>query len=118
MKTRVYTNANKTPYFQNGHRAYGRYQWNVKRYDWHRISLESEAFEQALEDLRCDTIEVIQYKLGALDREISIGFDGRSSGWLVIDSPLTDDELALIDMLVDHYHETPVEELVDVEAYE
>jgi hypothetical protein len=90
----------RSSYFQGGYRGYGKYQWNIKYY----------GFENELEQgdsLRWGFGEWV--KLGAggreygfelltelLGRPIKSGTDGRSGGWLVIDTELTETELALV----------------------
>ena len=86
-------------YWNNARNVYGRYQWNVKYYGY-----ESE-----------DEIEFIQLCLLGIDLEHGKGFDalkdllnkdveshldGRSGGWLVIDTPLSDNELSIVDEYV------------------
>ena len=86
-------------YWNNAREVYGKYQWNVKYY-----SYESE-----------DEIEFIQLCLLGIDLERGKGFTalkdllnkdveshlgGRSGGWLVINTPLTNEELSIVDEYV------------------
>jgi hypothetical protein len=94
-------NTQRSSYFGGTHAHYGRYQWNVKRYDW------SDDLE--INDAQLNAIDEIRFALN--EPKLSISFEGRSGGWLVIHDPLEPSELKLIDKLIRQYHKTKVGDL-------
>ena len=103
MKTRVKTHQKKTPYFNNGLEYYGRYQWNVKRYDWEN--------DEDINDAQLNTIQRLKFELN--DPRLDISFQGRSGGWLVIDTPLEPMELRRVDVLVEKYLNASIEDIMN-----
>lgn len=87
-------------YFRGAFNKYGRYQWNIKYYRFEsEFEIESAilwAFgEYSYKDRGFDGLNEL------LGRAVKSGTDGRSGGWLVIDTELTDAELELIDAHVE-----------------
>lgn len=98
----------KSNYFQGGFEVYGRYQWNIKYYGFQ----SDEEIEYALlsflgvyvtsgdgffKDVESGFIKLIQL----LKRPIESHIDGRSNGWLVISTELTDKELKIVDEYIE-----------------
>jgi hypothetical protein len=101
-RSQIRNNPGPLSYFRGRFRGYGLYQWNIKYYDYND-SFEME--EAALYFLgnQVDNgkgrwgFEVINDILG---RKVESYLEGRSGGWLVINSELSDQELELIDNYV------------------
>ena len=83
-------NPGESSYFLGRFPAYGKYQWNVKYYDWANEEEIEIARLWAFGDRVNNGYPEINELLG---REVSAWFDGRGGGWFVIDSELTEEEL-------------------------
>jgi hypothetical protein len=83
-------NPGESSYFLGRFKAYGQYQWNMKYYDWENECEIEIARYWGFGDRVGNTYSEINELLG---REVSAWFDGRSGGWFVIDSELTEEEL-------------------------
>ena len=83
-------NPGESSYFLGRFKAYGQYQWCVKYYDWGNEGEIEIARLWGFGDRVGNTYSEINELLG---REVSAWFDGRSGGWFVIDSELTEEEL-------------------------
>ena len=83
-------NPGESSYWVGRFKAYGQYQWNVKYYDWGSESEIELARYWAVGDRVGNGYSQLNELLG---REVLAWFDGRSGGWFVIDSELTEEEL-------------------------
>jgi hypothetical protein len=114
----IRNNPGRSSYFGGNHPRYGRWQWNVKRYDWDADD-EEHSFVNQVEDARrfffgeyvCDKQgrkrghDAVPAIIGRKPIEeggaiINCGFDGRSGGWFVVDEELDDDELDKLDKYI------------------
>lgn len=106
MKTQIRNDPGMSNYFQGKFQGYGMYQWNIKFYGFQD---ESE-IEAAQLWAFGEHIVVSKSERGStnlkygfegisalLERPIESGTAGRSAGWLVIDTELTDAELEKVD---------------------
>src|SRR5574343_374937 len=90
-------------YFRGVYNRYGRYQWNVKLSN---ISFDDIELEQIQDMFLGEYVKNKNGKYGYtsikehLGREVESHLDGRSGGWLVINTELTDDEVLKIDAFV------------------
>lgn len=87
-------------YFRGAYNKYGRYQWDVK-YQGFNDEYEIEAaVSMALGeyDFKVKGWSALTDLLG---RPIKSHLDGRSGGWLVIDTELTDEELEKVDEYIE-----------------
>lgn len=89
-------------YWNNARELYGLYQWNIKYYDYeHEIEIEyiqlcllGEHFEYEKNKYNFTALKDL------LNKDIESRLDGHSGGWLVIDTPLTNKELSIVDEYV------------------
>lgn len=92
-------------YFGGAFNRYGRYQWDIKYHGWqseYEIESAREYFFGEFRQLKvndsylfgCESIDEL------LGRKIKASIQGRSGGWLVIDTELTASELKKIDRFV------------------
>lgn len=86
----------QSSYFGGGFRGYGRYQWNVKFYGWQSDFEIETACNWALGDFLHSKCQ-FEYLNEVLGRPVRAHMAGRSGGWLVIDTELTEAELLKID---------------------
>lgn len=104
-----------SPYFRGEYRHYGRYQWKIKYYgfeaDWEIEAAQLMAFGNY--DHKTGGLEEIDSLLG---RPIKASIQGRSGGWLVVDSELTDAELTRLDRYVESCMESLPEFLKEERA--
>lgn len=88
----------KSSYWMGGRSLYGRYQWDVKYYGWEdEIEIEIVA-AHFLGGQTKNGYEVIDEIVG---RPVNCFFEGRSGGWLVIDTKLTEKELKKVDKFIE-----------------
>lgn len=83
-------NPGESSYFLGRYKTYGQYQWNVKYYDWADDGEIESARLWAFGDRVGNGYSELNELLG---RDVPAWFDGRSGGWFVIDSELTEEEL-------------------------
>lgn len=91
----------RSQYFGGQHKIYGRYQWNIKYYGF-KDDNEIEAAQNwafGPYNYETGTFETINDLLGM---KIEASIQGRSGGWLVVDTQLTDEQLAVMDNFVKH----------------
>jgi len=81
-----------------GRSLYGRYQWDVKYYGWMDEIEPSFVIDHFLGAETKDGYQVIDEIVG---RTVNCFFEGRSGGWLVIDTELTEDELERVDEYIE-----------------
>jgi hypothetical protein len=100
MKTQIRNNPGQSSYFLGGFRGYGRYQWNIKFYGGFHSEYE-------IEIARCWAFGDYLYSKGEFEylnevvgRPVKASIQGRSGGWLVIDTELTQAELKKVDQHV------------------
>lgn len=91
-----------SPYFRGVYKNYGRYAWNIKFYGFQSNEEIESAQDWALgEHVMLSThergFEQISELLG---RPIESYTAGRSGGWLVVGTELTEEELAIVDQHV------------------
>ena len=92
-KSEIRNDPGISSYFQGGYRGYGRYQWNIKYYNF-ESEFEVEVAQFWVFGNDFDAIKDL------LDREVECSIAGRSGGWFVIDTELTKKELKLIDAYI------------------
>jgi hypothetical protein len=99
MRTQIRNNPGTSSYFQGGYSGYGKYQWNIKFYGFQNDAEIETAIHWAFGEynLANHTFDGINDLIG---RKVRAHIDGRSGGWLVVDSTLTEVELQKIDELV------------------
>lgn len=87
-------------YFRGAYNRYGLYQWDIKYQGFNDDSEVESAVYMAFGEYyrKSQGFELLEDLLG---RPIKSHIDGRSGGWLVIDTPLTDEELDRVDEYVD-----------------
>lgn len=99
MNTQIRNYPGMPSYFGGAYRGYGQYQWNIKFYGFNdEFEIESAqrwAFGEY--SFKTGSFEGIDELLG---RMVKASTQGRSGGWLVIDSELTETELKRIDSFV------------------
>ena len=109
MRTQIRNNPGLSSYFQGGYRGYGRYQWNIKYYGWQNdYEIESAVLwgfgdyvKIGTKAINGNTIRGF-YLIGELvGRPIESFTAGRSGGWLVVNTELTEEELTKIDSHVE-----------------
>lgn len=96
-------------YFRGAFNKYGRYQWDIKFYDWqNEYEVESAVLWAFGEHVKFGTKPSngnSRYHFDQLSevvgRPVEARIQGRSGGWLVIDSELTEEELAKVDAHVE-----------------
>jgi len=105
MRTQIRNNPGLSSYFQGGYRGYGRYQWNIKYYGWQNdYEIESAVLWGFGDHIKIGTkaingntirgFDLLNEKLG---RPIEASIEGRSGGWLVVHSELSEEELNVVD---------------------
>lgn len=96
----IMNNPGQSSYFGGGYSRYGHYQWNIKYYGFqneHEIEL---AQLWAFGDYLYSKGE-FEYLNEVVGRPVKASIQGRSGGWLIIDTELTDDELDKVTKHVD-----------------
>jgi hypothetical protein len=83
-----------SPYFRGQHRSYGRYQWCIKYYGFQDEFEIEIARLWAFGEYSKGHLENLNVVVG---RPVEASIEGRSGGWLVIDTELSDAELAKVD---------------------
>lgn len=96
MKTQIRNNPGRSSYFGGGYESYGRYQWNIKYYGFEdQNEIEAAQFWAFGEySYKTGTFDGIDELIG---RPVKASIQGRSGGWFVIDTELTEKELKTID---------------------
>lgn len=105
MKSQIRNNPGISSYFGEGYNGYGRYQWNIKFYQWNNdYEIESAVLWGFGDHVKIGTkaingntvygFDLISERLG---RPIESSIEGRSGGWFVIHSELSEEELKAID---------------------
>lgn len=103
MTRNIRNNPGLSSYFKGEFAAYGRYQWNIKFYEFEDdCEIETAVFWAFGEH---EKLKNGRYGFSAisdlLGREIESHIDGRSGGWLVIDTELRAYELKQLDAFVE-----------------
>lgn len=99
----------ESSYFQGRYNKYGRYQWDIKYYDFqNEFEIETALFwafgdyvKVGVNPVNGNTIRGFDGLSELLGRPIESGTAGRSGGWLVIDTELTPAELKKVDAHVE-----------------
>jgi hypothetical protein len=86
----IRNNPGISSYFQGNFAKYGLYQWNIKYQGFHN---EAE-IESAVLWAFGDNLELLEEIVG---KPIDASIQGRSGGWLVIDTELSTEELLKLD---------------------
>jgi hypothetical protein len=103
MRTQIRGPIGPSAYFLGAYRGYGRHQWSIKWYGWEGGYEIETALQWAFGDhvrLSRDPKDGRRGFDGISDllgRPIESYTAGRSGGWLVIDSELSEDELVKVD---------------------
>lgn len=86
-------------YFRGAFPSYGRYQWDIKYYGFNN----NYEIEEALSFFFNigDWIGLPNRFTEELGKDVKVSIQGRSGGWLVIDTELTEAELNKVDEIVD-----------------
>jgi len=90
-------NPGMSSYFRGYYRHYGLYQWNIKYYDFQNYDTEIEAAQEwafGWYDYKSGSFETINQVVGRL---VKASIQGRSGGWFVVDTELSEEELKAID---------------------
>lgn len=107
----------QSSYYLGRFNNYGMYQWNIKYY---KFESDFEIEEAILWALGQHGKNAVGYGFDYLDeiigRPVKSHTDGRSGGWLVIDTPLTEEELQRIDDHIESHYNAMFEFLLDVRA--
>lgn len=92
--TKIMNKPHKSNYFQGAYAGYGRYQWDLKYYDWKN--------DYEPEDACNEFFGIDGEHLSAIvKRPLKVWMDGRSGGWLVIDTELTENEQKQLNSYID-----------------
>jgi hypothetical protein len=96
LKTQIRNNPGQSSYFGGGHRSYGKYQWNIKFYEFESNAEIEAAQSWAFGEYSYKThsFDGINELLG---RIVKASITGRSGGWFVIHADLNESELKKID---------------------
>ena len=92
-------------YWNNARELYGLYQWNIKYYGGYEDEIEIEYIQLCLLG---EHFKYQENKHGftalkdLLNKNIESHLDGRCGGWLVVNTPLTNKELSIIDEYILH----------------
>ncbi len=107
QQSRIRNTSGPSSYFMGRFKGYGLYQWNIKFYGF-----ESDEEQSRAVDFYFGTFEAVPSKIhgqlihgfeninSLLGRPVKASIQGRSSGWLVIDSELTAKELKAVDKFI------------------
>lgn len=90
----------ESSYFQGYFQTYGRYQWDIKYYGW-MDEFEIEAARRWSLGDYCYKTGQFEYLNEVVGRPVQASIEGRSGGWLVIDTELTPEELSKVDQHVE-----------------
>lgn len=109
MRTKFMTNIGPSSYFGGGYRGYGRYQWDIKFYGWNNdYEIESAVLWGFGDHVKIGTKELNGNGIYGFDlisdivgRPIESSIEGRSGGWFVVHSELSEEELQKINEHVD-----------------
>lgn len=99
----------RSQYYGGGYRKYGKYQWDIKYYWWESDYEIEAAVQWAFGDRvrnganphTRNTVYGFDGISELLGRPIASSIAGRSGGWLVIDTELTQTELERMDEFVE-----------------
>ena len=92
MKSLIMNNPGQSSYFNNQYKGYGRYQWNIKYYNWQDEDEIELAINWAFGSYVYHTGE-FDYLNDVVGRPVKAHIAGQSGGWLVVDTELTKEEL-------------------------
>lgn len=94
--TQIRNNPGQSSYFQGQYQGYGRYQWNIKFYGFEAEHEVETAQNWAFGEYSYSTGQ-FDYLNEVVGRPVKASLQGRSGGWLVVDTELTEAELTKID---------------------
>lgn len=89
----IYGTKGQSSYFQGKFQGYGKYQWNVKSYEFNNEFEIESARDAFFETLGTQQIWLEELNIRGISQ---VFFAGRSGGWLVINDDLTEEEVSKI----------------------
>lgn len=121
----IRNNPGMSSYFNGGHNSYGRYQWNVKtyqpetesEYEAVRLWCLGEHVKIGSKASNGNTLYGYEQISEIVGRPIQSYLDGRSGGWLVVNSELTEEELTKLDEYVSEFMKGIKQFLIDERGY-
>lgn len=121
----IRNNPGMSSYFQGAYANYGLYQWNVKtylpedesEYESVRLWCLGEHVKIGSKTSNGNTIYGYEMISEVVGRPVTSHLDGRSAGWLVVDTELTSEELTKVDEYVSEFMAGIKQFLIDERGY-